>query len=239
MTRLAPLAVLALALAACKEGPAGPDPAGDGPTTVPSELPVSMGGTNDGVIEGAAPGFIGATAPETAFLLDDGGVCYVYGGYIIHVEPIGTDGEPRGDLVRVAVREEGGIVRDLCQSASREVTSEDEADTFSGVEGDVLLLDRASGETGRRILAVDLANGDEVVLDSPYESEEIEIENGLIRFGALVREATSMAGLSNVSCEQGPEFIESGLTVGVVQMQTFDLKTHAMVADEALTCVPL
>lgn len=237
MPRL-PLLVLPLLLVvACQEGPEGPDPAGDGPTTVPSELPASMGATDEGEIEGAAPGFIGATSPETAFLLDDGGVCYVYASYAVRVEPIGTDGEPRGDRVRVAPRSDGAIARDLCEAASREVTTDDEADTFSGVEGDVLLLDRASGDAGQRLVALDLASGD-IVLDAPYE-EPVEIDNGVLRFGSLVREATTPAGLSGVECPQGDEFLESDVVVGVVEVRAFDLETFETESEQPLTCIPL
>ena len=236
MLRLLPLLGLALLLAACEEGPEGPT--ADGPTTVPSELPASLGTSDDGMIEGAAPGFIGATAPETALLLDDGGVCYLYDAYVVRVEPIGSDGEPRGDLVRVGSREEGGIARDECAAATRDVTGEEEADTFSGVEGDVLLLDRASGDTGRRLVALDLANGDTVVLDSPYE-DPVEITGGVLSYGALIREVTSAAGLMGVDCDQGADYLANELAVGVVQMRRFDLETREVEETDALVCVPL
>lgn len=235
MLRLLPLLGVLLTLAACQQADS---PDGDGSATVPSELPASLGVSEDGVIEGAAPGFIGATAPETALLLDDGGVCYLYDAYVVRVEPIGSDGEPRGDLVQVGAREAGALARDECEAASRAVTGEDEADTFSGVEGDVLLLDRASGETGRRLVALDLAAGDEVVLDSPYE-DPVEIEGGVLTFGALVREVSSADGLAGVDCEQGTEYLENDLAVGVVQMRRFDLESREVEETDSLVCVPL
>ncbi|MEM6328024.1 MAG: hypothetical protein AAF791_12990 [Bacteroidota bacterium] len=238
MSRLFPVLALGLLLGACREGPDAPDPDGDGPPVVTSELPADMSAADDGVIQGAAPGFIGATAPETALVLDGGSVCYVYEQHVVRVEPIGTDGEPRGDDVRIAARTEGAIARDLCDSASRAVTDDTEADTFSGVEGDVLLLDRASGEFGRRIVALDLANGDAVVLDAPYE-DPVEIEDGVLRFGSLVREATTMSGLKGADCPQGAEFVENGVVVGIVEMQRLDLGTREVAPEATLTCVPL
>lgn len=229
---------LVLALGACREAPEAPSPDGEGPTTVPSELPADLGQTDDGVIDGAAPGFIGATAPELGLILDDGGVCYVYEAYVVRVEPIGTDGEPRGDRVRVGDRPDGAASRAMCDAASRAVTGEDEVDTFSGVEGEILLLDRASGETGRRLVALDLASGDAVVLNDAYE-EPVEIENGAVTYGALVREATTPDALAGVACEQGADYLANGLAVGVVQLRRFSFESRETTDTGALTCVPL
>ncbi|MEM1054031.1 MAG: hypothetical protein AAGI52_00785 [Bacteroidota bacterium] len=235
MLRLVPLFGALLVLSGCQEAES---PDGDGAATVPSELPASLGTSAETEYENSAPGFIGATAPETAFLLDDGAVCYIYESYAVRVSPIGSDGEPRGDLVQVGGREDGGIARDECEAASRAVTGDDEADTFSGVEGDVLLLDRASGEAGRRLVAVDLAAGGETVLDSPYE-EPVEIAEGVLTFGALIREVTSADGLEGVECEQGEDYLSNDLAVGVVQIREFDLASRDVTETDMLVCVPL
>ena len=227
---------LALSLAACKQGPDAPAADGDGPATVPAELPASV---DDGVIEGAAPGFIGATPAETALILEDGGVCYVYERHAVRVDPIGADGEPRGDLVRVAARDESAILKDLCEGASRALTGEDETDTFAGIEGDVLLLDRASGDTGRRLIARDLSAGDRIILDSDFEEESVRIEDGRVRFGSLVREARTAQDLDGVTCPQGADFLANGVVVGVVQVQALDLDSREVTESDERTCIPL
>ena len=237
--RLALLVAFALALGACREGPDAPDADGDGLAVVPSEVPASVGSVDDGVIEGAAPGFIGATPAETALILEDGGVCYVYERHAVRVDPIGADGEPRGDLVRVAPREEGVILKDLCEGASRALTGEEEADTFAGIEGDVLLLDRASGETGRRLIARDLAAGDQILLDAAFEEESVRIENGFVRFGTLVLEAREAADLDGVTCPQAEDFLANEVVIGIVQMQAMNLDTREVVESDERTCIPL
>ena len=232
---------LLLALAACERAPDAPPADGDGSSAVTTSSDVIAGASAK--LDGLAPGFIGATAPEAAYDLGEGAVCYVYGTYAVRVSPAGGPGElgePRGDEVAVGAREGDGQA--ACAGlGSRVVSSADStvSDTFMGVEGDVLLLDRASGEAGQAVVAVDLAADDAVVLDSPYEGDTVEIEGGVLRFGTLARTTRSVGDLAGVDCPQGAEFIESGLDVGIIREVTFDLAQRERADTDRLACTPI
>lgn len=229
-----------LVLAACERAPDAPPADGSNPdATVGVELPA--GATADGQLSGVNPGFLGATAPEDAYDLGDGAVCYIYPNHVVRVSPRtegGITGEPRGDEVAVLARGAAGA-REQCSEPGRIVTQEDEADTFAGIEGDVLFLDRASGEAGRMLIAMDLDANDEVLIEDAYEGDTIEIENGGLRFGTLERTTTAAADLVGVECEQGAEFVESGLEIGIVRLIEYDIDARERRETDRRVCIPL
>ncbi len=237
--RLAPLALLVLA--ACEQAPDAPAADGSNPdATVGVELPA--GASADGQLDGVNPGFLGASAPEAAYDLGDGTVCYVYASHVARVSPrgdLGERGEPRGDEVSIVARAEGEGRAQCDASGARVVTVEDEADTFAGIEGDVLFLDRATGEAGRTLVALDLADGDAVALRDAYEGDTVEIADGGLLFGTLERTTTQASDLAGVDCEQGPEFVASGLDIGIVRLIEFDIDSRERSETNRRVCIPL
>ena len=102
----------------------------------------------------------------------------------------------------------------------------------------MLLIDRASGEAGRHLIAVDLASGDAPILDVAYE-EPVEIEGGILRFGTLERQTRSRADLAGVDCPQGEDFLENGLDVGIVRVIEFDIASKERRDTDTRVCIPL
>lgn len=238
--RFAPLAVVALlALSACREAPDAPNATGtENPdATVPVEMQAGVGGT----LEGLAPGPQGITPPETALDLGEGTICFVYAAHVARVSPVGSEGEPRGDEVAVVSREAGDEAGELCaRPLARLITSDSTlADTFAGIEGDVLFLDRASDEDGQTLVAIDLAADDTEVFAMPYETDTMEIADGVLTFGTLEDRTRSTGDLAGIDCEQGAQYIDDGLDVGIIRIVTFDLSTREVTETDERTCAPL
>lgn len=178
------------------------------------------------------PGIPGSDIPEQFWAMEDG-ACYVYGQRVVRVARSGA-----GEVVAVfSGSSRGQCDASLAQAVFSTDTNED-TETFFGIVGDLLLLERTTEEE-HLIRVVDLASGS-VVHEAPYE-EPVEIRDGGLLYGEPPEVFESQEGLNavGVDCPESGVWFEDSLAVGVSVRSRFDLTTREATLTDDVTCIPL
>ena len=178
------------------------------------------------------PGIPGSDIPEQFWAMEDG-ACYAYGQRIVRVARSGA-----GEVVAVF----SGNGRGQCDASLAQAVfsagMDGDTETFFGIVGDLLLLERTTEEE-HLIRIVDLASGS-VVYETPYE-EPVEIRDGGLLYGEPAEEFESQEDLNavGVDCPESGAWFEDSLAVGVSIRSRFDLTTREAELTDDVTCIPL
>ena len=178
------------------------------------------------------PGIPGSDIPEQFWAMEDG-ACYAYGQRIVRVARSGA-----GEVVAVF----SGNGRGQCDASLAQAVfsagMDGDTETFFGIVGDLLLLERTTEEE-HLIRIVDLASGS-VVYETPYE-EPVEIRDGGLLYGEPAEEFESQEDLNavGVDCPESGVWFEDSLAVGVSIRSRFDLTTREAELTDDVTCIPL
>ncbi len=178
------------------------------------------------------PGIPGSDIPEHFWVMDDG-TCYAYGQRVVRVTRSGV-----GESIAVF----SGSDRAQCNGSSSQATfstgTDGDPQTFFGVVGDLLLLERTT-EQEHLIRVVDLGSG-QAVLETLYE-EPVEIKEGGLFYGEPAEEFETQEGLNavGVDCPESGAWFNDSLAVGVSVRSRFDLTSRQVELTDNVTCIPL
>lgn len=232
MKYLALLLAAVLTIAACGSDP---DSSASEEGDASGEVHTGNEADSPGIIgrEGGQPGIPGSDVPANVWQ-DEPGTCYGYEAYVVGVHGNATGGD---DVVVFS-----GSDREACAGSRAQAlftTRDDGApETFFGIVGDLLLLEKVVG--AEHILrVVDLGAGT-VVLETPYE-EPVEIREGGLFYGESAAEFESQEGLNavGVDCPESGAWFDDSLAVGVSIRSRFDLASHQTAPTDDVTCIPL
>jgi len=244
MSRLLLLVILLAFVGGCRRGPDAPSSAGtDNPdVTTPAEVDpavVPPGGARATPPSGE-PGIPGSPRPEAVHRLADG-ACYVYTDWVVavHARPAAP-----GENVAVMSRAEGADARALCDTTPAEaafaLNDATRAESFFGLQGNLLFIDAGTAPGGRELVVLDLTTQGKV-LQTPYE-EPISLDGNVLTYHEPVGdygEPAELAAAPDVSCPQAEEWFAEGFGVGVNRVVRFDLTTRRAAPTDERVCVPL
>ena len=233
------LFLFAFMLAACGSEPGSSEPGSSetrgGTSSDPNGVTSRADSLQAIIQQRGEPGIPGSDIPTNVWQ-DGPGTCYSYDGYIIRIHGNDVGGE---DIAVFSGDDRGQCEASLAQALFSTGTNGD-TETFFGIVGDLLLLERATEEE-HLIRVVDLASGS-VVHETPYE-EPVEIRDGGLLYGEPAEVFESQEGLNavGVDCPESGVWFEDSLAVGVSIRSRFDLTPPyggATLTDDVI-CIPL